>query len=103
MQTCMETGARFAGRLLRRDGRHLQKLREKRAPLVLPLQVVDQTILILSSPSAGFGYFRSMSFSARTIVSEITQLRNHLRSDGTTYQGACFVEVFSIASSNAFM
>ena len=28
----------------------------------------------------------------------IAQLRNHLRSDGITYHGACSVEVFRIAS-----
>ena len=52
-------------------------------------------------PGWGGGYFMSSSRRVRTIVSEMTQLRNHLWSAGTTYHGACSVEHFSKASSYA--
>src|SRR5437773_2498193 len=110
IRRCRRIGATFVGRLPDRDGRRSRKRHEVRTwdyplrefPATASQRPVHVIFTLLRSP-VGFGYFKFISFSARTIVSEITQLRNHFRSAGTTYHGACFVEVFSSASSNAFM
>ncbi len=45
----------------------------------------------------GYAIFRDWSVFTRTLP--MTRLRYHLAFAGTTYQGACFVDVFSSASS----
>src|SRR5688500_5773848 len=66
-----------------------------------PPLLQSHSTTILSSPAAGFGYFMSISSNVRTSTSETTQLRNHLRSAGTTYHGACFCEQRRSTSSYA--
>src|SRR5207248_189623 len=61
------------------------------------------TILNFSIPSIGLGNSSGSFLSARTIMSEIAQLRNHFLFDGITYHGACSVEHCPKASSNASM
>ncbi|MEY2533671.1 MAG: hypothetical protein QOF29_1581 [bacterium] len=52
-----------------------------------------------SSASSGWGYCGSMSSSVSSTMRLTAQLRNHLWSAGTTYHGACSVDVRVIASS----
>jgi hypothetical protein len=69
------------------------------APAQAGSRAGQSSTLILSIPSGAGGYFSFMPRMVRTIVSLITQLRNHLWFDGTTYHGACGVEHFRSASS----
>ena len=54
---------------------------------------VTQVIVIVAIAGSGSGSFGPISSSAATRISATARLRDQLWSAGTTYQGACSVEV----------
>ena len=56
---------------------------------------------ILLKSAVGFGVFIFISSSVSRMISETARLRYQLRLAGTTYQGACALLHFSMASSKA--
>ena len=61
----------------------------------------DQVMTTESSPSSGSGHCIASPSRVWTMISLTSRLRNHLRSAGITYQGACAVLVRSSIAVNA--